>query len=47
MNSKTGETKSEGIETNEVEQVWPEESTDENRLDSNDDEKKTTQIQLL
>ena len=39
-----GETKIEGVETNEA---GSEESTDENKLDSNDDKKKSAQIELI
>ena len=40
MNSETGETQSESAETNEAKQATPKESTDENKLDLNYDDKK-------
>ena len=47
MNSEIGEIQSESAETNEAEQARPEESTYENKLDLNDDDKKSEQIQLI
>ena len=47
MISETGETKIEGVETNEAEQAGSEESTYENKLHSNDDKKKSAQIELI
>ena len=40
LNSETGETQSESAETNEAKQAIPKESTDENKLDLNYDDKK-------
>ena len=47
LNSETGETQSESAETNEAKQATPKESTDENKLDLNYDDKKSKQIQLI
>ena len=44
MNSETGEIQSESAKTNEAKQARPKESTYENKLDLNDDDKKSEQI---